>query len=238
MSLTDRASILRAFYRLTGTSGDDGAMTQYDDTTLEGVYNLLQHGVWDAQLFLIQLGEEARWLKTETLTSSWSGADATDGGRYTALPSNFLRLAGDEEQSALHYPNGRPWGRLIEFRDRRRAGINCYWLQGDDDGGDPDNLWISRGSAPPSTLEIDHHFEHPTLADGTTVHFPKEHRPLIPAFAAERAIGESWLPIGEKGRQIIDVNLTKLKRKARSQVRRSQQPRKIRRPTTLGRWWR
>lgn len=228
MALTDRASLLREFYRITGTSGSDRAAVVHDSGTLEGLYNFLQHGAWDAQLYLIQIGEAARWLTTSTLTSSW-----TDGtvGYYTALPADFLRLAGDEQQGALHYPNGRRWGKLIEFRDRLSAGVNCYWIQ-------EENLWKSIGSGPPTDLKISYHERLATLADSTTVDFPIEHRPLIPAFAAERALYQAWFPLDDNGKATVMANLKSLKRKARSQSRRTMQPRTIRRPATVGRWWR
>ena len=231
MSLTDRASLLREFYRITGITGSDRAAFVNDSTTLEGVYNLLQHGAWDAQLFLIRIGEAARWLTTTSSTLSWSGTDSTTGGRYTALPTDFLRLAGDEHVSALHEPDGTRWGQLIDYRDRQRYGPNCYWLQEDD-------LWITKASAPPTTLQIDYHEKLATLADSTTVDFPEEHRPLIPAYAAERAMYQAWFPLSSEGKAAVLMNLKTLERKARSQSRRTMNPRKIRRPETVGRWWR
>ncbi len=239
MPLTDRASILREFYRLTGTSGSDRAATAHDSGTLEGIYNLLQHGAWDAQLYLIQVGEAALWLTTTSGAFAWSGADSTHGGRYTNLPSDFLRAAGSERESPLREPGGRRWGQLIDFEDRFSVWGNRFWFQ-------EGQLWVARGASPPSDLVLDYHERLATLADSAagppvvdnTVDFPIVHRPLIPAFAAERAAYQSWFPLDEAGKASVIANLRGLKRKARAQARRATQPRKMRRPAGVGRWWR
>lgn len=239
MSLTDRASLLREFYRITGTSASDRAATAHDSGTLEGIYNLLQHGVWDAQLYLIQIGEAARWLTTTSSAFTWSGTDAANGGRYTDLPSDFLRAAGTKRRSCLREPDGTSWGNLIDFEDRFRYFGDTYWFQ-------EGQLWIGRDASPPTDLVMDYHERHATLVDTDagppavdgTVDFPIEHRPLIPAFAAERAVYQAWFPLDEAGKASVLANLKTLKHKARIQARRTQQPRELRPPRTVGRWWR
>ncbi len=227
--LTDRASLLRAFYRLTATSATDGALSEHDNTTNEAVYQHLQYGLNDAQQYLIRAGLSDRWVK-ESSTLTWSGTEATDAGRYVALESDFLRLAGDAGVSALHQPNGRRWGRLIEYRDHLRAGQNRYWLQNE-------RLWITPGSNPPSDLEMDFIFRLPTLADSTTIDFPEDDRPLVIAYAADSAQAEAWLPGGAEMRQNISANLRRRKDQAWSRARRTRRARKLRPSTMFGSHW-
>src|SRR3990167_10811851 len=92
---TDRASLARGFYRLTATSSTNPALIEKDSTTLQAVYQFLQYGLWDAQAWLIDCGMGDRWVSVSSALT-WSGADASDGGRYVSLPSDFLRAIGDE----------------------------------------------------------------------------------------------------------------------------------------------
>ena len=227
--LTDRASLKRAFYRLTGVSDDNGALTENDASTLEAVYQFLQYGAWDAQAFLIDCGMGDRWV-TRSSTLSWSGSDAVDGGRYTALPSDFLRLAGDEEISALAKPNGGRWGRLVEGRYRGEAIGDYYWLWND-------RLYIAQGSAPPSDLVLEYHHKLATLADASTVDMPSEHLPLVVAYAAERAQADLWLPGDMEQRANIIANLARLKKLAWVRSRRHGGPRKMRAKRDIGTHW-
>lgn len=234
--LTARASLARAFYRLTATSSTNPALIEQDGSeTLEAVYQFLQYGIWDAQEWMLDCGLKGYWVKTSS-TLSFSGADATDGGRYVALPSDFMRLAGDRYDSALRSPGGTRWGRLIDFEDRRTRSRDCYWLQ--TTTSNTWRLWITPGSSPPSDLVADYHYLHATLADATTVEFPTQHRALIVAFAADRAMSDAWLP-GDEGMQAkIAANLMKQKREADRRVRLSHGPKKRRmRSTGATHWW-
>ncbi|MCR4338643.1 MAG: hypothetical protein NUW01_02025 [Gemmatimonadaceae bacterium] len=228
--LTDRASLARGFYRLTATSNTNPALIEHDSTSLEAVYQFLQYGLWDAQEYMIDSGMTDRWVTTSSALS-FSGADSTDGGRYVSLPSDFLRLAGDEKRSALRYPTGQRWGVLGDFDDRHRYRGNVYWLQNE-------KLWVAPGASPPSTLVMDYHHQLATLADSTTVDFPTQHRALIVAYAAERASNDAWLPGGMEQAAMISANLLKRQREAKRRARRTDGPKKMKRRASAGtHWW-
>src|SRR3972149_2625074 len=115
--LTDRASLARAFYRLTATSSTNPGLIEHDSSTLETLYQYLQYGAWDAQEYMIDSGFTDRWLTTSSALT-FSGSDASGGGRDASLPSPLLRLAGEEHRSALRYPHRRRRGGLGGFDER------------------------------------------------------------------------------------------------------------------------
>lgn len=238
--LTDRASLVRAFYRLTATSATNPALIEHDGSaTLEAVYQFLQYGLWDAQAFLMDAGLSSHWITTSAALSSWSGSDSTTGGRYQALPADFMRLAGDLHTSALHYPDGTRWGTYCDYLDGRTARGDYYWLRAAGTSS-PDvwNLWIAPSASPQSTLVADYHHRHATLADGTTIDFPTEFRALPVAFAADRAMTDAWLPGDMEMQAKISSNLAKLKKEAQRRVRLSRGPKKIRTNRTgATHWW-
>lgn len=216
---TDRASLARGFYRLTATGSTNPALIEHDSTALETLYQFLQYGAWDAQAWLIDCGLGDRWV-TVSSAITWSGSDLANGGRYWALPADFLRAIGDDNRSCLRLIGQYQWGSQVDFRDRWSAGPGCYWLQ-------DEQLWIAYGSNPPTGLVLDYHEKLATLADSTTVDFPSEHRPLIPAYAADRAVSDAWLPGDDEMRAKISANLKKLKSEAWRRVRRTSGPRKL-----------
>src|SRR3989304_1123091 len=88
--LTDRASLARAFYRLTATSSTNPGLIEHDSSTLETLYQYLQYGAWDAQEYMIDSGFTDRWLTTSSALT-FSGAAAPGGargggGRVSTLP--------------------------------------------------------------------------------------------------------------------------------------------------------
>ena len=136
MPLTDRASIQRELYRLLNTSADDATLTEHDSGTLEGLNLQIEQGAYNAQLWLIDHGFQDRWIKQSGVLGTPSGSDDVAGGRYwdlSTLGSDFLRLAGDEETSALYVPGGSTdlttrWGRLTT-RDRGVRSVgDWYWI--------------------------------------------------------------------------------------------------------------
>jgi hypothetical protein len=217
--LTDRASLVRAFFRLVASSSDNPAMTEHDSDTLEAVYQFLQYGAWDAQAWLLDCGLADRWVSVSSALT-WSGSDSADGGRYAALPADFLRAIGDDNRSCLRVPGSDVWGSQVDFRDRWTGGSNRYWFQ-------DEYLWISKGSAPLSGLCLDYHEQLATLEDSTTVDFPSAHRALIVAYAADRAATDAWLPGDLEMQAKILSNLTKLKKESYRRVRRTSGPRKL-----------
>lgn len=239
MPLTDRASLLRAFFRLVNSGPQDEALTEHDanDEAYEGVYLLLEEGAWDAQHWMIEAGWSDRWLTTVDFPdhggtgadSDWQGADSTDGGRWAALPEDFLRLAGDRKVSALHEPDGTRWGKLMDHRDRFRVTGNRYWLQGED-------LWIASGASPPSDLKLDYH-QRIAVEDNETVDFPAADRKLIVAFAAAHGMEENWLPGGDEMKQSILKNLERRMRQSWKRARRHAGPRKMRPKRVVGTHW-
>ena len=171
-------------------------------------------------------GLSDRWVSQATAITSWSGTEANNGGRYKALESDFFRLSGDDVTSALRQIDGTRWGHLVDFRDRFRVRGNRYWLQGT-------NLWIARGASPPASLIYDYHHRLATLSSAT-VDFPSEDRPLIVAFAAERAMQDSWLPGGDEMLMKIQANRQACERRAFRRTRRSRTMRKLRPKPTIG----
>ena len=224
--LTNLASMQRAFYRLTDTASDDDSLIEHDDSTLEGVNQFLQYGLNDAQDYMMDCGLSDRWVSQATAITSWSGTESDDGGRYKALESDFFRLSGDDMTSALRKIDGTRWGHLVDFRDRFKVRGNRYWLQGE-------NLWIARGASPPASLIYDYHHRLPTLSSAT-VDFPSEDRPLIVAFAAERAMQDSWLPGGEEMMVKIQATRRACEQRAFRRPRRSRTMRKLRPKPTVG----
>lgn len=235
--LTDRLSLRRAFFRLTGVDANNTALTEHDGSTLETLYQLLQYGLWDAQAFLIDCGMGDRWVKRSS-TLSFSGSDTVDGGKYTALPSDFLRLAGDDDVSALCQPDGSRWGRLVEMRYRGEVRGNFYYLMND-------RLYLAPSASPPSNLVMEYHHKLATLVDTATgppavdgtVDFPEEHRALIVAYAADRAQSEAWLPGDLEMNAKIAANLDRLKKLAWVRARRNSGPRKMRARRVVGTHW-
>ena len=224
--LTNLASMQRAFYRLTDTASDDDSLIEHDDSTLEGVNQFLQYGLNDAQDYMMDCGLSDRWVSQATAITSWSGTESDDGGRYKALESDFFRLSGDDMTSALRKIDGERWGHLVDFRDRFRVRGNRYWLQGT-------NLWIARGASPPASLIYDYHHRLATLSSAT-VDFPSEDRPLIVAYAAERAMQDSWLPGGEEMLVKIQANRRACEQRAFRRTRRTRTMRKLRPKPTVG----
>lgn len=224
--LTNLASMQRAFYRLTDTASDDDSLIEHDDSSLEAVNQFLQYGLNDAQDYMMDCGLSDRWVSQATAITSWSGTEAADGGRYKPLESDFFRLSGDDMTSALRKIDGTRWGSLIDFRDRFRVRGNRYWLQ-------DSNLWIARGANPPASLIYDYHHRLPTLSSDT-VDFPTEDRPLIVAYAAERAMQDSWLAGGEEMMAKIQANRRACEQRAFRRTRRSRTMRKLRPKPTFG----
>lgn len=128
MALTDLASLQRELYRLTNTDSADDAMTEHDNTALEGVNQLLQDGADDAQLFLLDAGVgEQFWVKETPDALIFRGSDPN---KYASLPADFMRLGGDEWHSALYKADTTQdrWGRLIGLEQKLRRTGKYYYL--------------------------------------------------------------------------------------------------------------
>lgn len=229
--LDSRAALLRQFYHHLGTDATDDALIEHDSETLEQAHRYLQFGLWNAQAYLVGLGLGERW-RAVSSTLSWSGAEATSGGRFLSMAdggsfARFLKLAGDEDHSALRQPNGTQWGMQIDERSRFERWGNFYYLLGDD------QLWVTKGANPPSTLVADYYQRHAILEDATVIDFPVDLTPLVPAEAALMALGDAWVPVDkEQKAEIRDAH--RRWRKEAAKRRRSRSPKRMRARTTFG----
>lgn len=231
--LTDRASALREFFRLVNADSSDDDMTEHDSTTLEGAYEALDVGLKRAQLYLIGIGQGEIWLTTgSTLTVSGS-----DPSRYSALPSNFLRLDSDPEQgrSGLVYPSGLAWGREILPAERRHVTGNFYWVEWDVTT-ELARIRYARGAAVPATLVPEYFKKATTLADSTAMDIRIDDRNLVPAFAAEYAMNQSWFAGGDEQRQAITRNLGSCQRESFKRARLTRRRRQVETAPSRGQW--
>ena len=229
MELSTVLKCREAFYRLVGTDADDGALTAQTEQT-DDVANLyLTRGCRNAQRWMLKMGY-AGW-RTRSGALSWSGTDETTGGRYTTLPTDFLRAWGTQRDSALHEANGTRWGQQVSPEDDLLRG-NHWYIRGDE-------LWITRNASPPTTLYLEYQYLHPTwdgLADAD-IDFPVEARPLIIAEAADAAKEEFWLPGDVEMERKIDRAVRRAREEARDIARPTKQPRQLRRARRAGNHW-
>lgn len=226
--LTDRASLTRAMFRLLNTDAADDTMTEHDNTILEALYQLLQTGAEDAQLYLIDIGLGDYWLKATSSPLAFTGSHPNVSA---PLPSDFLRLAGDDRTSALRKADGTLWGNLVDVRYRHRVfGGETYYVRNQ-------SIYLARNAAIPSDVYAEYIYVIPTLADGTDADFPEADRPLIAAFAAVNAMEESWFAGGQAEEQKLLRNLERRKNEAWRRNRRSQLPRMIQPAPVVGENW-
>src|SRR3990167_5281846 len=98
------AAIRRAFYRLVGSTEDDSFLEEQGEAANEVAYTYLTIGSREAQLWMLKVGY-VDWAKRSSALT-FSGSDAADGGRYVALPTDFLRTRGDRRNSPLRDADG------------------------------------------------------------------------------------------------------------------------------------
>lgn len=226
-TLDDRSKLRAAFFRFLNTDDTDFALLEQD---VESYHHFIQHGLWSAQDYVIRFVDAGRWL-TSYSVPAWSGSESTDGGTYFALPADFLLLAGDDDPnfSALREPNGRMWGSLIRWQNRftHQGGPRYYLLN--------ERLYKVIGAQVPSSLVLDYHHRHATLAsDATVIDFPLHWRPLIVAFACAHAKSEDWLPGGVEMMKKIDANLLHWKGEVARGRAKSHTPARMRSTPVLG----
>lgn len=234
MELSSVALIREAWYRLVGTTPDDAALTDLGEATDEVAYLALTRGSRVAQRWMLKMGYGGWRQRSAALT--FSGTDDADGGRYVALPSDFLRTAGrnrvsagHDRQSALRAANGTPWGvEIDETQDHYRG--NYYYLRGE-------QLWLARTAQPPGTLYLDYHYTHPVWSSGTTIDFPVDARSLIVAEAANVAMEENWYPLDDAGKQAILRAVRNAREEARDLVRQTKTPRRLQKAPRYGGNW-
>lgn len=226
MELDSVALVREAWYRLCGTDADDDYLTAQGEGANEVAYLYLTRGCRNAQRWMLDMGSKAWRKRSDALT--WSGTDATTGGRYSALPTDFLRAFGDGERSALRQANGDEWG--TEQLDGEFYKGNYYYFR-------DEAIWLARNANPPTTLYLEYHYQHPEWTASTTIDFPLDSRWLIIAEAANAAKEEDWLPGGPEMEVKIDRALTRAREEVRKNVRYSKRPRQIQKRTRYGNHW-
>lgn len=231
--LDTAANCLTALYRLVGTVSSDDALVENSESADQVAYTCLTHGFEEAQQFMIGCGMSERWRTRGTAITSWSGADATDGGRYKALSSviasskEFLRFAGkkyDAVQSSLVTANGERWGVEIDADNDALTG-DFYYLKNEE-------LWLCRGAAVPATIYAEYQFRHPEFTSSVTINFPADARGLGIAYAALHGMAEGWYPRADD--TAITKNVEFWEKKSRKIARRSRGPRTQTPPTVIG----
>lgn len=227
MDLTTVQKIRWAFYRLVGSLEDDDALIEQGEAVNEVAYSFLTRGCRSAQLSMLDYGYGGWRRRTAALT--WLGSDDLNGGRYVDLPTDFLRLYGNEKMSALVEANGRPWGTQKDPDDSTLIG-NYYYVRGE-------QLWITRQASPPTTVYAEHHYAHPEWSDTVLLDFPIRCRPLIVAEAASVAKQENWLTGGPELESKIDRALVQARTEAQEYSRGTKQPRKVAKPLRYGNSW-
>lgn len=227
-SLDNRVELKNEFYRITGTSSSDTALGEIETVAADELNHLIFQGMREAQSWYIDTaGGGILWEKVATAITSWSGDDATDGGRYKALETDFGRLDGDRENSALRTVDGERWGRQIDHETRYLRGDNFY-LKGS-------NLWITRGAVPPASLVYDYIHEIAELTDDSTApDFPERDRRLICLEAANIFIKRPACPLDAEGKQEIRADLKETRRAIYTRARRTREPRRMRSSGAIG----
>ena len=235
-TLDNRAEYRRALLRLLAMGTSDGSVAEHEASAGDTLNHIIQHGVWEAQNWYLNNVDPERWRKRSSAIT-WSGADATDGGRYVALASDFLRLYGTRERSALVEADGARWGYLIDPIDRYEVRGSYYWIDATSVG--VERLWIARSASPPATLYYEYTYRHPTFTDDVTAaEFPLQDAPLIVAFAGQYAMHHPFFPGGEELKGSIRENLKFWQTQCYVRGRRSREPRKVKSNRTIGtRWW-
>jgi hypothetical protein len=225
--------VLREFFRLMNADSNDADMIEHDSTTLEGAYEALDVGVRRAQLYLIGIGQGEGWVKTGTALT----VTGTDPNRYSSLPADFLRLDSDPEQerSGLVYSTGLGWGREVHPDDKRRVSGSYYWVEWNAPAQEA-RIRYARSAAVPAGILPEYYYAIGTLADATTVEMRDDDRPLIPAYAADYAMSQSWFAGGDEQRAAISRNLQGVRDEAYKRGRLTRRARKIQTHQAHGRW--
>ncbi len=224
MELDTVARIKAAFFRLVDTEADDPELTLLDEGTNDVFELLITRGFRSAQRWMLDQGYQG-WRK-RSAALSFSGTDATTGGQFTNVPTDFLKAYGNKRRSCLVEADGDRWGTEIE-PDTDRGRADYFYFRGSDDSGM--QLWLARTASPPATLFLEYHYLHPSWEGlaGADIDFPLENRFLGVAEAANFAMVEAWLPGGPELEVKIGRALAHARTEARRQVRQTKQPREM-----------
>lgn len=217
-TLDDRADLRRAFFRLIGIAATDAALAEHDSEVEETVNYFIQHGLWNAQSWMLNMTVYRGWKTTSEPT--WLGS-FSEGGKYMVLPTDFLRAAGDDQNSPFLLSNGYRWGQEVEPSARGAKG-DFFYVEGD-------RIYLTSDTAPPAGTLLEYHRRHANLSEETELDFPLADRPLIVAEAAAMALAESWLPFDstDAERRVLQ-NLNYLRTVAAPRQRKTRTPMKYR----------
>ena len=225
-TLANRAELRNAFYRLTGTSSSDNALSEHETSSNDTIHSFLYQGMREAQAWYIDRADPTQFWKASSAIT-WTDVLSTEGRRYWALPSDFLRMFGDADNSPLRDGAGKRWGHLIDPSDRHRRGQYFYLQNG--------QLSIVHGASPPGTLYLDYFYDIPELGDDVTEpDFPERDRDLIVAFAADLFSDTPMFPGDVELRGRIAVHLRKLQKRIYTRSRRTREPRRVRHARAIG----
>ena len=219
------ANILEAWYRLVGSISKDGALVEQGEAVDEIGYIYLTQGCRSAQDYMLDQ-KYLGWRK-RTDAISWTGSDATTGGRYATLPSDYLRADGNLTRSALVTAGGDRWGDQVEQENDIIKGNYFYFIG--------DQLWLARIATPP-TVYLKYHYMHPEWKSDVTIDFPLKVRSLVVAHAADLASNENWFTGGVDEKNAIRKALLQAENNARKYARQTKQARKLRKPRVFGRF--
>jgi hypothetical protein len=225
-------SFRRALLRLVGTEEQDPEFSLRGEVTNEVLDLFLSEGTWAAQRWLLRNGYKGWRSRSPALV--WLGADATDGGRYAAMPTDFLTAysSGEPPRGALVEADGSSWGQEIAPDDLRYQGNGYYFP-------DTSNVWLARRASPPSPIYLLYHYRHPGWVNilDADLDLPQEVRYLVVAEAASQAKEEHWLPGGQEMEMKIERALGRARQKAMGLARPSGGPRKMRHRQPYGYRW-
>ena len=227
MELDSVEEHVRAWYRLVGSISTDSALTDQGETAGDVAYIFLTRGCRAAQRLWLGFGYGG-WRQRSDAAITWSGSDATTGGRYWALPTNFLRAAGNRRKSPLVQVNGDRWGRFVEDENEEIKG-DGYSIRGE-------QLWLARNALPP-TVDLEFHYQHPVWdddLDDDDIDFPIDSRFLIVAKAADLAKSESWYVGGPEEKADLREALRDAKEEARKAVRQMRQQKRFQKKRRFG----
>jgi hypothetical protein len=227
MELDTVARCVQAFYRLVGTESGDTELTLRDEAENDVAYLYLTRGARSAQRYMLRNGWGG-WLKRSDVRT-WEGTDDANGGRYTTLPPDFLRAAGDHSRSPLVEPNGDRWGGLVEQDQNEVRGNGCY-IRGF-------RLWLLRGAQPPDVLHLEYHYRHAAWSDSVVIDFPLQARWLVVAEAASAAKDESWLPGGPDLEIKIERAVQNARKEALDIARQTRAMKQLKKPRRYGNRW-
>ncbi len=224
--LSTVTNIRDAWYRLVGTVPEDAALQELSEGENDVAYIYLTSGCHDAQSYMLDQGYLGWCQRSGALT--WTGTDATTGGKYASLPTDYLRADGNRDRSALVEAGGDRWGSQIDQEDEIAKG-NYFYFKGD-------NIWLARSASPPTTVYLKYHYQHPEWVSDVTIDFPLSSRSLMVAYAADLAKNENWFTGGNEEISRILAAVRSAETKARKYARQTKQPRRFRKQRTFGRF--